>query len=410
MTMSVSRRRFAMGVPTLLAASALPTVAWAQAAPSGNFLPQPSGENSLDIIAAERLAIRSKAVLEPGAWEYIHGAAGSEWTLRANRLALDLLAFNPGRMAGFSEADTTSELLGQQVAAPFFVCPMGGQDFAHEDADLASVRGAGAARIPYMLSGASNKSMEQVAKEAPADLLRIFAIYLNTDREVNWKLARRARAAGYRAIVMTVDSLGPGTSNRYIAMGSPKTAAAGFGNFDPARGGTGNFRDLKRDFDPADIAMLKEASGLPVMVKGLLRTEDAQRAVAAGAAGVVVSNHGGRTLDGSIPSIDALPGIVRAVGQRVPVLFDSGVRRGVDALRALALGATSVGIGRPVMDAMALGGGKGVADLLNWFRNDLATQMLLVGAKTIGDISPELLVRTDYTDATDRDLLTHELP
>lgn len=391
MSGQLTRRQVAMALPAFAAAPVLVSAARADAAPVSPAIPQPSGERNLAVATPAQLEAAAKATLPPGAWEYIHGAAGGGWTLAANRRALDALSFRPHRLSGFAEANTRSELLGVQLAAPFYVCPMGAQDFAHVDAELASVRGAGRAGVPYMLTSASNRSLEEVAEAAPADLLRMFAIYLNTEPRVNEALARRARTAGYRALVMTVDSLGPGASDAYVAMGSPKTAAAGLGNFDPARGGIGTFAKLKRDFMPDDIGFLKRASGLPVLVKGLLRGDDAQRAVAAGAAGIVVSNHGGRTLDGSLPAIDALPSVVRAVGGRVPVLFDSGVRRGIDAIRALALGATAVGIGRPVLDALSLGGGLAAADLLRWFQGDLATQMLMVGAPRISDLTPDLL-------------------
>ena len=394
---SLSRRQALLG---LSATAALPgfTAAAAQQTNAARVptIAQPLNERSLAIVSPDRLAEQSRRVLPAGAWEYIHGAAGSEWTMRANRSALDSLAFRPHRLAGFAQADTRSTLLGVHVGAPLYVCPMGAQDFAHVDAELASVRAAGVAGVPYMLTSASNRSLEEVARVAPPSLLRMFAIYLNTDPAVNRALAARARAAGYRALVMTVDSLGPGNSDDYVAMGSPRTAASGFGNFDPARGGVGSFLNLKRDFTPADIDLLRQTSGLPVVVKGILRADDAERAIVAGAAGVVVSNHGGRTLDGAMPAIDALPDVVRAVRGRVPVLFDSGVRRGADIVRALALGATAVGIGRPALDALALGGARGATDLLEWFQADLATQMLQVGARRIGDLNPDLIVRAAY--------------
>lgn len=393
-----SRRDFAAGVPAVILAGALAPTAHALTAAGKTFLVQPRGERTLAIISPDRLASQSKDILPPGAWEYIHGSAGDGWTVRANRLALDAWAFRARRLAGFVKADTSTTLLGINLAAPYFVCPMGAQDFAHVDAELASVRGAVMAGIPYILSSASNKSLEEVAAAAPTDLFRMFAIYLNTDQAVNIALARRARLAGYRALVMTVDSLGPGNSDRYVALGSPKTAVAGFGNFDPKRGGIVTFTNLKKDFAPEDVTMLKRISNLPVLVKGLLRADDAVRAVAAGAAGIIVSNHGGRTLDGAVASIDALPSIVGAVGGKVPVLFDSSVRRGIDAVRALALGASAVGIGRPVLDAMSLGGGTGVANLLQYFINDLSTQMLQIGSANIRDLSPGVLMRASYND------------
>ncbi len=301
----------------------------------------------------------------------------------------------PRRLAGFAAADTTVSLFGQNLQAPLYVCPMGAQDIVHADAELATVRGAAASGVPYMLSSASNRSLEEVSQASSPDHLRLFAIYLNQDEGVNRSLVRRARMAGYQAIVITVDSLGPGESERFRQMGSPRSPQAGFGDFDPKRGGAGEFLKLKRDFSPDDIGRVHAWSDLPVFVKGMLRPEDAERSLAAGAAGVVVSNHGGRTLDGAPAAIDVLGEVAEAVRGRGLVLFDSGIRRGQDVIRALALGAAAVGIGRPVLDALAVGGAAGVQDLLAWFQQDLATQMLQVGAERIADLSPQFLRRYD---------------
>ncbi|WP_010164823.1 alpha-hydroxy acid oxidase [Sphingomonas sp. PAMC 26617] len=357
---------------------------------SGLFVRQSRADRSLTIISSALTQEEARASMPDGAFEYVHGASGDEWTLRQNIEHMRALAFSPHRLAGFSKADTSATLFGRALPAPIYVCPMGAQDIVHVDAELASVRGANRAGLAYLLSSASNRSLEEVARATP-EALRLFAIYLNDEPAVNVSLARRARQAGYAAIIMTIDSLGPGSSERYRAMGSPGSPNAGYGNFDPRRGGSGKFQRLKKDFKPSDIAMLREASGLPVMVKGVLRPDDAERCLAAGAAGIVVSNHGGRTLDGAPAAIDVLAAIVHAIGGRVPVLFDSGVRRGEDVVRALALGATAVGVGRPVLDAMALGGATGVADMLEWFKSDLATAMLLVGAPRVADLSRDYL-------------------
>ena len=355
------------------------------------MLQQSREEKHLNIISPALLEQQAKANMPPGAFEFVHGAAGDEWTARQNVLRLRERVLNPHRLAGFSQADTTSTIVGVKIPAPLYVCPMGAQDIVHTDAEVASAKGAELAGIPYVLSSASNRPLEEVAA-GTSGAFHMFAIYLNQEASVNQALAKRARDAKFRAIVMTVDSLfGPGDSERYLQMGAPKSPVAGEGNFDPKRGGSGNASATRKDFFPEDIVMLKEASGLPVFVKGILRPEDAQRCMDAGATGVIVSNHGGRTLDGAPAAIDVLSSIVQAVGSDGPVLFDSGVRRGTDVMRALALGATAVGIGRPVLDAMALGGATGVADLLNWFKSDLAAAMLLVGARRCTDLSPAFL-------------------
>ena len=384
-------RRSALGLVGAVAGTALarPILAFdpAQQAP---MLDQSRAERALTIISTALTEADARAAMPAGAFEYVHGGAGDEWTMRRNIERLRALAFRPRRLAGFSHADTSAVLFGRMLPAPIYVCTMGAQDIVHVDGELASARGAAKAGVAYMLSSASNRPLEEVARAAP-DALRMFALYLNDDPAVNRSLAQRAQAAGYAAIVMTVDSLGPGNSERYRAMGSPKSPSAGYGDFDPRLGGRGDFAKLKKDFTPADIATLKEVSGLPVLVKGLLRADDAERCLVGGAAGIVVSNHGGRTLDGAPAAIDVLGSVVDAVRGRAPVLFDSGVRRGEDVVRALALGATAVGVGRPVLDAMALGGGRGVGDMLDWFKADLATAMLLVGAARIRDLSRDFL-------------------
>ena len=354
-------------------------------------LPQSTAEQPLRVLSAGRLQDAAEKVLTPGAFAYIHGAAGDEWTLARNETALREMPLRPHRLAGFDQPDLSVRLLGQTLPVPFYVCPMGAQDFAHKDAEIASAHGTAAAGLLYVLSSASNKPLESVAA-ASGTGPRWFALYMNKDPSVNRHLVQRARAAGYSAIVMTVDSLGPGESDSYLALGAPKTASAGYGNYDPRFGGIGSPTQNKKDFSPDDIGVLREAAGgLPVLVKGILRPEDAVRCISAGAAGIIVSNHGGRTLDGAPASITVLASVVKAADSRVPVLFDSGIRRGIDAVRALSLGAAAIGIGRPVLDALALGGAPGVTSVLQFLQKELSDAMLLVGAKRIADLSPDYL-------------------
>ena len=394
---------------TLAGAAVLPAVLPALAHPvAGLALPGPAAapgppvvpgdgrvqsqqEHSIQVISVSRLQAAARQLLPAGSYAYIHGGKGDEWTMAQNERQLRRLAFRPHRLAGFSQAAIGTSLLGHSLPLPLYVCPMGAQDFANRAADLASARAAAAVGAVYILSSASNKPLEEVARASGAGV-RWFAIYLNTDPAVNRSLAQRARAAGYSALVLTVDSLGPGQSDAYLALGTPKSPTGGAGNFDPRFGGIGEAKNLKKDFSPADIGGLHEASGgLPVLVKGILRPEDATRCVEAGAAGIIVSNHGGRTLDGAPASITVLASIVKAVNGRVPVLFDSGVRRGTDIVRALALGAAAVGIGRPVLYGMALGGAAGATDVLRFFRQELLDALLLVGAPRIQDLSPDFL-------------------
>ena len=368
----------------------------------GGLQPLDPTDQPIDMVSMSRLEAVAKKSLTPGAFAYIQGGAGDEWTLAQNELALRNLPLRPHRLAGFTKADLTTSLLGKTYPLPFYVCPMGAQDFAHPEAEIASASAAAAVGALYVLSSASNKPLETVA-QASGNGPRWFALYMNTDQAVNRQLLGRVRTAGYTAVVMTVDSLGPGKSDEYLALGSPKTPTAGAGNYDPRFGGSGSPANVKKDYSPTDIRFIREASGgLPVLVKGILRPEDAKRCLNAGAAGIIVSNHGGRTLDGAPASISVLAPIVKAVDGRIPVLFDSGVRRGIDIVRALALGATAVGIGRPVLYGMALSGAAGAQRVLEHFRDDLATAMLLVGAKAIKDLTPRFIEVPGYTVAPAR--------
>lgn len=376
----------------LTGAALLPGAAMALARPpAGSGRTQSRADQPLDVLNVGRLEEAAREILPPGAFEYIRGGAGDEWTLAQNEAALRGLPFRPHRLAGFEQADLGVRLLGHDLPVPFYVTPMGAQDFAHRGAEAASAGGAAALGALYVLSSASNKPLEAVAA-ASGSGPRWFALYMNKDQAVNRSLLGRARAAGYSAVVMTVDSLGPGQSDAYLALGAPKSPTAGYGNFDPRFGGAGVFSHNKKDFSPDDIGFLREASGgLPILVKGILRPEDAHRCIDAGASGVIVSNHGGRTLDGAPAAITVLASVVKAANGRVPVLFDSGVRRGTDIVRALSLGAAAVGIGRPVLYALALGGGPGVTSVLQFLERELGAAMLLVGAKRVGDLSPDFL-------------------
>lgn len=351
-----------------------------------------SAERPLDIISTHHLEASARQVMSPLAYAIIAGGTGDEVTLRLNTLALSSLLIRPRRLQGFGRAELRTRLLGLDLPFPFYVTPMGQNDLVHVQAELAVARGAAALGALYVTSGAASHPMETIAQATPA--AKWFQIYMNADPAVNRALLARAHRAGYRAIMLVVDAMGPGypESARALTLGSPSPAPRPVGNDDRAYGGVGSFYDLKRDFAVSDVGFVREASGgLPVLVKGILRPDDAARCMEAGAAGVVVSTHGGRQMDGVDASINALGAVVRAVDGRGPVLFDSGVRRGTDILRALALGAAAVGIGRPVLYALSLGGGAGVSSVLAHLRDELGRAMLLAGARDIAALSPDYL-------------------
>lgn len=329
--------------------------------------------------------------MTPAGYEFVTGAAGDEWTMRENMRAFTDYRIAGRRMVGISreDIDTRTTLLGHDLASPIIVAPMGAHGMVHIRAETDTARGAGLAGALYTSSGASNAMLEEIARATSGP--KWFQLYYNNDERVTRSLLDRAKKAGYSAIVLTADALGPGQSDLFRAAGSPMRKDITYGNHDPKRGGIGDFKNQKTALTEADIRRIRDWTGLPVIVKGVLRPDDAERFVKAGAAAIQVSNHGGRQADGMPAAVTALPAVVDAVGGSVPVILDSGIRRGNDVLRALALGATAVAVGRPVLYGLALGGAPGVQSVMDYFRDDLKTNMLLSGVRRLKDIGRDLL-------------------
>jgi L-lactate oxidase len=349
-----------------------------------------TAESELKIVNFDILEEDTKKILSPGRFAFM-GPAGDGWTYRENRRAFNDFPIMPRRLQGISDTiDLRIKLLGHDLPFPMITAPMGAQGMIHVNAELASAGGTGMTGALYVLSGASTKPMEDIAKATPGP--KWFQIYMLRDMEINRWLVKRARAAGFSAIVLTADALGPGQSDDFIRLGRPFPPNMGPGNHDPALGGRGNFEDKKRDLSYSDIGFLREASGLPVIVKGLLNVEDVRQSLAAGANAIWVSNHGGRQIDGVPASISMLRAAVDAVEGRAPVILDSGVRRGIDVFKALALGATAVAVGRPVLWASAVGGAPGVNSVYTHLAGEMKSAMLLSGVAKVGDIGREHVV------------------
>lgn len=349
-----------------------------------------TADQPLDIVSLDRLDAAVKEVIPEAGYEFVSGGAGDEWTLHENRRAFDDFRIEPKRLRGVSpEVDLSIELLGQSLPFPIFTAPMGAHGMVHEEAEVATARGTGMAGTLYCSSGASHRTLEEIAEATQGP--KWFQLYWNNDTEVTRSLLDRAKAAGYSAIVLTADALGPGQPDDFKAMGSPFRPDMVFGNHDPERGGSGNFFDQKLDLDTDAIKFIKDQTGLPVIVKGLLRADDADRSISAGADAIQVSNHGGRQIDGVPASIAALPDVVATVNGRVPVIMDGGVRRGIDVVRALAMGADAVAVGRPVLYGLGLGGAQGVQSVLEHLRAELQSAMLLSGAAKLADLDPSFI-------------------
>jgi isopentenyl diphosphate isomerase/L-lactate dehydrogenase-like FMN-dependent dehydrogenase len=312
-------------------------------------------------------------------------------------------------LGGAADRDLRVELFGRKLAAPVLLGPVGVLSILHPEAEIAMAKAAASAGIPFVLSSASSRPMEMVAKAA-GDSPRWFQLYWSKDRSINKSFMARAEAAGYSAIVVTLDTTLLGWRERDLQRAYlPFLMGEGVANYlsDPAFRASlpappeenpraaiqhflGVFSDASLTWD--DVAFLRGNTRLPLVLKGIVRPDDALKALEAGADGVIVSNHGGRQVDGSVGALDALPGVAEAVAGRVPVLFDSGIRRGADAFKALALGAKAVLLGRPWAYALAVGGEAGVADMIQNFLADFDTTMALCGHRSPAGIGPGDLV------------------
>lgn len=368
--------------------------------------------------------------LDAAAWAYLAGAAADGITARANREAYDRLCLRARVLRDFADGGHTRvRLLGRELEHPILLAPVAYQKLAHPDGERASALGAAATGAPFVVSTQASVSVEEIAATAPG-APRWFQLYMGRDRGFTLELVRRAEAAGCEALVVTADApvsgvrnaeqrarftLPPGVAAVHLAgrrasavvPGAATAAAARVGS---ARvggaGGAGGAGGGELEAPPtlrlcgglmgvaptwADLEWLCGVTRLPVLVKGVLEAEDAERALAAGARGVVVSNHGGRTLDTLPATIEVLPEIVAAVAGRAPVLVDGGIRRGTDVLKALARGASAVLVGRPYVFGLAVAGAVGVAHVVRLLRAELEVAMALTGCATVADVSRAVL-------------------
>jgi len=349
----------------------------------------------LDLAALEREA---RGRIGEMAYAYYAGAAEQERLVEGNVRAWEALQLHPRVLTGVGAVSTATTLLGTPLPAPIALAPTAIQGLAHADGETATARGAAAAGALFILSSLATSPLEAVAAAAPG-APRWMQVYILRDRARTADLVARADAAGFGALVLTVDAPVSGLRLRELRgnvhlpddLTLPNLSATGTG--DAHRGGF--MHVVTHDLDPGlafeDISWLAGLSGLPVVVKGVLRADDARRCVEHGAAGIVVSNHGGRQLDDAPPTAQVLAGIVDAVGGRAEVLVDGGVRRGADVVKAVALGARAVLVGRPQLWALASGGEAGVCRLLTWLRDETARAMALCGAGCVDDIDRALL-------------------
>ena len=363
-------------------------------------------------LSAAALEGSAREVLSAEAFGYVAGGAGAELTMRANLQAFERVEIVPRMLRNVSERDLSTSVLGAAMPAPVMLAPVGVQSIVHPQAELAVGRAAAAQRVPFILSTAASHSMEQVA-EAVGEASRWYQLYWPRDRDLAASFLARAGEAGYGAIVVTLDTWMLGWRPRDLQHAYlPFLKGEGVANYfsDPV------FRSAlekppEEDFAAAighwayqfsnptitwsDLQWLRDETELPVLLKGIVHAEDARRALEAGVDGLIVSNHGGRQVDGAIGALEALPGVCEAVGGDLAVLFDSGIRTGADVFKALALGADAVCLGRPYVWGLALEGQAGVEQVLRSLLAELDLTLALSGYTTLAELDASALRQSD---------------
>jgi lactate 2-monooxygenase len=401
-----------------------------------------SGSRPVVPVDFRKLESAAKGIMHPKAFAYVAGGAGSEETMFDNISAFSKYKIVPRMLKNVSERDTSIQLFGKRYHSPFLLSPVGVLELVHRDADVAVARAASKLTIPCIFSNQASYSMERCA-QVMDDSPRLFQLYWSKSNELVASFLKRAEAINCQAIVLTLDTTMLGWRTRDLALSYlPFLEGKGIAQYttDPVflkmleehneaipvkrkitiqsiqglismvnRFPGGGFIKKLRSGKPVkavqqfistysnpsitweDLKFLRAHTKLPILLKGVLHAEDAQKAVEFGMDGVIVSNHGGRQVDGSIATIDALPGIVHAVKKRIPVLFDSGIRGGADAFKALALGANAICVGRPYVYGLALAGEEGVYSVLRNLMSDFELTMGLAGCKNISEINRDCL-------------------
>jgi 4-hydroxymandelate oxidase len=332
--------------------------------------------------------ILAPAHTTPIFWDYIQGGSDDEVTLRANRSAFERIRLRPRMLVDVSAIDTSTTVLGTSVRMPILVAPMASHTPLHPEGECATAQGTSEAGSLMIVSGFASRSVEEIAAATSGPLW--LQLYTYHSLEVSGQLVRRAEAAGYRAVVLTVDTVRRGNREKDIRNDFVQLNFAPLANFsDEVVVAARQRRHLVDTWETVD--WLRSLTKLPLLIKGILTAEDAHLAVERGIEGIIVSNHGGRQLDGVLASIEALPEIAEAAADRCEVYLDGGIRRGTDVLKALALGARAVMVGRPILWGLAVKGPQGVRHVLDLLRTELETAMALSGRPTLASIDRSLV-------------------
>ena len=389
--MTLTRRQALYSMGTLAAASAFPSASPALSQEASASSTQAS-EAPVCLTDFEPLA---KAKMQSMSWEFLNAGAGDELTLRWNKEAYQRIRLKPHVLVDVSHLDTRVTMFGQEHAFPILLAPVSAHTLFHPQGELATVRGATAAQATMVLSSFSATSLEAVAAAGKTPLW--FQLYAQSDHGLTKELVQRAEAAGYRALCLTVDTPVSGARNREARAHVKLPPMPNFKNSKDATSGvqTGVSRLFSSVLDPSlnwkDIEWLRSFAKIPLLLKGVLNSDDADQAAKTGVAGIIVSNHGGRNLDTVPATIDALPLVTDKVAGRIPVLVDGGIRRGTDVLKAIALGANAVLIGRPYIYGLSADGESGVTRVLNILQLEFQQAMVLTGRKSIASIDRSVI-------------------
>lgn len=348
-----------------------------------------------DVLQFEPLA---RPRLSRMAYDYVRSGGADEISMRENRAGFERLKLSPSVLVDVSQIDTRVNLFGCQFESPILLAPVAYHRLYHSEGEVGTARGASAAGAGFIISTFTTTSIDEIARNTRAPIW--FQLYVQRDRAFTKDMVQRAVASGCKVVCLTVDT--PVLGNRYgqLSFGLPKELECVHLRGMTPSGQVAGHKTQRSSiydvlFDPSfnwnDLEWLRSVAGVPVILKGVLSPEDSRLAVSCGADGVIVSNHGGRNLDTVPATIDALPRVVEAVAGRIPVMLDSGVRRGTDVLMALALGAKAVCIGRPYIYGLAVGGTKGVERVISILRDELERAMALTGRRSVEEIDASVL-------------------
>jgi 4-hydroxymandelate oxidase len=349
-----------------------------------------------DVMQFEPIARRH---LSKMAYDYVRSGGGDEISMRENRRGFERLQLTPNILVDVSQLDTRVNLFGSELESPILLAPVAYHRLYHPEGEIATARGASAAGAAFVISTFTTTAIDEIAKSTQRPIW--FQLYVQRDRAFTKDMVQRAVAAGCKAVCLTVDTPVLGCRYSQLSFGLPKgMECVHLRGLNVSAQAPGPKAQRGRIFDPIfdpsfnwnDLEWLRSIAGVPVIVKGVLNPEDGKRAADCGADGVIVSNHGGRNLDTVPSTIEALPRVVEAVAGRIPVMLDSGIRRGTDVLAALALGAKAVFIGRPYVYGLAAGGAQGVERVIYILRDELERAMALTGRCSIATIDSSVLL------------------